>query len=406
VLAVKCAFLASADIFVNRLSIPNEAFSFTAFNGSAKPITSFEESGVVECSYVNCHLEKLDRKLIRKYIQVNDTVLQMNGRFGRVACEIANVLTNSHNQVVVTDENFKFELMLQQNIHNCNFWTLEGAIGKRRDSDTASSTAQRSQDSSSGAVPTITSDIDSSIAADTASTTTTALIVNTSTTTTFEGATASANNNADNDADVEAYTDITTNTTRLNPDTDADDDGTATTDTTITMPFNTDSLSDTTTATTSATPETNNDVTSKNNSKNNADTDVDDDGGGDSSGTDLNEEDNYYYSTFTRRYFELYEVETITNLTFSAMYINCGDCIQRLFEPATLPQVLKNIHTIILVGNNAIDLPDLPSKCQENCVDYSVLEVKLHNMGYETAFKQVDGGVVGSAVMYYVLQKK
>jgi FkbM family methyltransferase len=73
-------------------------------------------------------IEQLDSFI---FINSNDIVLELGGRYGTVSTVINNILSNKKNHVVVEpDSNVIDVLKLNKNIHNCDFQIYKGIISQ------------------------------------------------------------------------------------------------------------------------------------------------------------------------------------------------------------------------------------------------------------------------------------
>jgi hypothetical protein len=110
----------------------NRSLSFMPATVPPLPVTAQELRGR-KCSFsgASCATESIEHQLVRKYIQADDVVLELGGRFGTTSCEISKMLNNSGKQVVVEpDENVWYLLALNRLTHHCSFWIYRGIISQ------------------------------------------------------------------------------------------------------------------------------------------------------------------------------------------------------------------------------------------------------------------------------------
>lgn len=77
-----------------------------------------------------CPEEVSEHKFVKKYIQLNDSVIEFGARYGTTSCEIAYKLKNSGKLIAVEpDSSVWNDLLINRQMHNCKFWLLRGSIG-------------------------------------------------------------------------------------------------------------------------------------------------------------------------------------------------------------------------------------------------------------------------------------
>ena len=80
----------------------------------------------------------------------------------------------------------------------------------------------------------------------------------------------------------------------------------------------------------------------------------------------------------------LESIQSITNLTVTALLIDCEGCIETLFmgNQQSLEQLLRGVNTIILEADMPIGALD--------CSDYASSIVKFKKLGLNVVYKQQD----------------
>ena len=102
-----------------------------------------------------------------------------------------------------------------------------------------------------------------------------------------------------------------------------------------------------------------------------------------------------------KNYFNLEEIQKITNVQLNVLLIDCEGCIQYMFEgEKDLGQSLKNIRLILLEGDMAIG----EVECKENCVDYSEWQKKFESIGFAVIEKLKDP--VFPSIYHYVFKRE
>lgn len=77
--------------------------------------------------------EVSEQLLAKKYIQPDDIVLELGGRYGSVSCTINSLLHNPNNHVVVEPDDRVWEcLELNKITNNCHFNIVKGCISQNR----------------------------------------------------------------------------------------------------------------------------------------------------------------------------------------------------------------------------------------------------------------------------------
>jgi FkbM family methyltransferase len=78
-------------------------------------------------------LEVTEQFLADKYIEENDIVLELGGRYGSVSCIINSKLNNKKNQVVVEPDDRVWDaLEKNKKINNCEFIIVKGFISEKK----------------------------------------------------------------------------------------------------------------------------------------------------------------------------------------------------------------------------------------------------------------------------------
>lgn len=102
-----------------------------------------------------------------------------------------------------------------------------------------------------------------------------------------------------------------------------------------------------------------------------------------------------------RQHYTLEEIQRVTNITLSALLIDCEGCIESMFagNSQTLSAVLSKINTIILEADMPVGAPD----CEHNCVDYSKWVSLFESIGLKVVFKQQDP--MYTRIYHYVFRR-
>ncbi|KAJ1424702.1 hypothetical protein B484DRAFT_398180 [Ochromonadaceae sp. CCMP2298] len=101
-----------------------------------------------------------------------------------------------------------------------------------------------------------------------------------------------------------------------------------------------------------------------------------------------------------RQSYTFERIQQVTNLSFTALLIDCEGCIESLFSGcAPLPQLLQGVRTIMLEG----DMPKGAPDCAYNCVDYSTWIAKFDSMGLKLTHSEQDP--VYKKIFHYVFQR-
>lgn len=81
---------------------------------------------------VDLRVEEMSRILCRKYIHVDDNVLELGARYGSVSCYVNTLLTDPAKQYVVVepDPAVKDCLLSNRDSNNCTFNIINGVISK------------------------------------------------------------------------------------------------------------------------------------------------------------------------------------------------------------------------------------------------------------------------------------
>lgn len=110
----------------------------------------------------------------------------------------------------------------------------------------------------------------------------------------------------------------------------------------------------------------------------------------------------------------LEDIQAALGFRFSVLLIDCEGCIQQIFPPMasshkfsqqkhnnskSLMWLLRDVQTIILEGDMAIDSPD----CTHNCVNYELWKNALNKIGFRIVHNQKDD--VFSFIRHYVFQR-
>eukprot|EP01033_Poteriospumella_lacustris_P007661 gene7661-5508_t len=93
-------------------------------------------------------------------------------------------------------------------------------------------------------------------------------------------------------------------------------------------------------------------------------------------------------STVMNTVYTFEQIQVVTQMTFSALLIDCEGCIDFMFRGNTRPlsEVLANVRTILLEGDMPIGAPD----CTVNCVDYDKWVNEFVAIGFVVAEKNQD----------------
>ena len=79
------------------------------------------------------NLEKEEQYLVKKYINLNDIVLELGARYGTVSCAISKKLEYKPNLVCVEpDDRVWNALENNMKINNCNFHIIKGFVSKKK----------------------------------------------------------------------------------------------------------------------------------------------------------------------------------------------------------------------------------------------------------------------------------
>lgn len=116
------------------LLFPNDNISRFNFSDKAMPVSPSEASGRSPCSFIGayCPMETVEHNLVRKFVEANDTVLELGARFGTTTCEIAHKLKNSINLISVEPDKDVWNLLVENSFsHFCNYWLVRGVISDR-----------------------------------------------------------------------------------------------------------------------------------------------------------------------------------------------------------------------------------------------------------------------------------
>jgi precorrin-6B methylase 2 len=83
---------------------------------------------------ININTVEVDeQKLVKKYIESDDVVLELGARYGTVSCAINNKLKNKKNQVSVEpDDRVWDSLKRNKEVNNCDFNIIEGFISNKK----------------------------------------------------------------------------------------------------------------------------------------------------------------------------------------------------------------------------------------------------------------------------------
>lgn len=95
------------------------------------------------------------------------------------------------------------------------------------------------------------------------------------------------------------------------------------------------------------------------------------------------------------------KIQEVTGLSFTALLIDCEGCIDFMFRGNSkpLPQLLSNVHTILLEGDMPVGAPD----CKINCVDYDKWAKDFVSMGFVQVEKNLD--TKHPWIYHYVFQR-
>ena len=78
-------------------------------------------------------IEKPEQDLARQYIEQDDIVLELGGRYGSVSCVINSKLANKNNQVVIEpDERVWRALERNRQANNCSFHIVKGFVSNKK----------------------------------------------------------------------------------------------------------------------------------------------------------------------------------------------------------------------------------------------------------------------------------
>jgi len=78
-------------------------------------------------------LEKEEQDLAQKYIEQNDVVLELGGRYGSVSCIINSKLSTKTNHVVIEpDERVWGALERNKKVNNCDFHIVKGFVSGKK----------------------------------------------------------------------------------------------------------------------------------------------------------------------------------------------------------------------------------------------------------------------------------
>lgn len=102
-----------------------------------------------------------------------------------------------------------------------------------------------------------------------------------------------------------------------------------------------------------------------------------------------------------KRSYTFLEIQQFTNITVSALLIDCEGCIQTIFRGNDQPlsQLLSAVRTIILEA----DMPIGSLECKDNCVDYAVWEKSFQSIGFSIAHKEIDP--IFRSIVHYVFKR-
>lgn len=102
-----------------------------------------------------------------------------------------------------------------------------------------------------------------------------------------------------------------------------------------------------------------------------------------------------------KQHYSFEEIQSVTNVTFTALLIDCEGCIESMFagNVQPMPVLLRNIRTIILEADMPIGAPD----CTHNCVDYAKWIDLFESVGLKTVYKQQDP--IYTRIYHYVFRR-
>lgn len=103
----------------------------------------------------------------------------------------------------------------------------------------------------------------------------------------------------------------------------------------------------------------------------------------------------------SKRHYTFDEIQKFTNLTFTALLIDCEGCISSLFRGNTtaLSVQLHNINTIILEA----DMPIGALDCTHDCVDYAQWVREFASAGLKVVYREQDP--IYTKIYHYVFKR-
>jgi hypothetical protein len=102
-----------------------------------------------------------------------------------------------------------------------------------------------------------------------------------------------------------------------------------------------------------------------------------------------------------RQAYTFEEIQSVTNITLTALLIDCEGCIETLFEGNKKPfgELIKGLRTIILEA----DMPIGAGDCMHDCVDYQKWIIKFESEGLKLVHAVQDK--VYKKIFHYVFQR-